>query len=82
MIQSNGEVIQVLVVGSGFTQAKNSTYSVRRDDKLFEALKDGVATFSYPNYPDVVADVIGGKTYGILPGVTSIHCNQKFNIGR
>jgi len=82
MIQSNGEILQVLVIGSGFTQPKNSTYMVRSDDKLLEVLKDGTATLTYPGYPDVIAEVIGGKTYGILPGVTSIHCNQKFNIGR
>jgi len=82
MIQNSGEILQVMVIGSGFTQAKNSTYTVASNDKLFEALKDGVATFSYPGYPDVVADVVGGKTYGIFPGVTSIHCNQKFNIGK
>lgn len=82
MIQDAGEVLQVMVIGSGFTQPKNSTYMVTENDKLFEALKNSTVTVTYPGHTDVIAEVVGGKTYGITPGSTSIHCTEKFNIGR
>jgi len=50
MLQKNGDTIPVMVIGTGFTQDSNSTYSVGAEDLLFEAIGStptATATFSY-----------------------------------
>jgi len=82
MVKSRGNVIQAIQVSIGFGQDKNSTYTIRETDLLFESNKDCIATLVHESVATpVVFHVSKYKVYALPPGSLTLHCTEKFNVG-